>query len=104
MPLTDKDAIEISSVNYTFLQSEVYKNSGIVLDETKRYLLEARLMPIVQRENLKTINDLCALMRATTRSPIVKDVTEAMTTNETLFFRDTMPFNALRESLLPALM
>lgn len=94
---------EISNDNYTFLQREVYKNSGIVLDETKQYLLEARLIPIVRRENLQTINDLCALMRATNRSAIIKEVTEAMTTNETLFFRDSAPFDALRQTVLPAL-
>jgi chemotaxis protein methyltransferase CheR len=104
MKLAGTGGIEISSANYSFLQSEVYKNSGIVLDETKHYLLEARLMPIVQRENLKTINDLCALMRATTRSSLLKDVTEAMTTNETLFFRDNAPFQVMREKLLPELM
>ena len=104
MAVEQKESVNISNENYTFLQREVYKTSGIVLDETKRYLLEARLLPIARRENLRTINDLCALMRATTRPTLARDVTEAMTTNETLFFRDALPFKALREKLLPALM
>lgn len=94
---------EISGENYAYLQSEIYRSSGIVLDESKRYLLEARLTPIVRRENLKTINDLCALARATTRPGIAQEITEAMTTNETFFFRDLIPFKILRETILPAL-
>ncbi len=94
---------EITQENYSFLQQHVHRTSGIVLDENKHYLLEARLIPIVRKENLKTINDLCALIRATTSGRLSQDVVEAMTTNETLFFRDIVPFNALRSSLLPPL-
>ena len=103
MPLPVQDPKEISTENYAFLQQYVYRTSGIVLDESKRYLLEARLMPIVRKENLKTINDLCALMKATNRSQITQEIMEAMTTNETLFFRDALPFKILREKLLPPL-
>jgi chemotaxis protein methyltransferase CheR len=85
---------EISRENYGFLQQYVYRTSGIVLDENKHYLLEARLVPIVRRENLKTINDLCALIRATSGGRVSQEVVEAMTTNETLFFRDAIPFKA----------
>ena len=94
---------DITQENYTFLQHHVYKTSGIVLDENKHYLLEARLIPIVRRENLKTINDLCALIRATNSGRVSQDVVEAMTTNETLFFRDIVPFKVLCTSLLPPL-
>jgi chemotaxis protein methyltransferase CheR len=100
---TVTDAGEISKDNYNFLQQYVYKTSGIVLDENKHYLLEARLVPIVRKENLRTINDLCALIRATTAGRVSKEVVEAMTTNETLFFRDAIPFKALRNILLPPL-
>src|ERR1700722_11299558 len=101
--MTTANAGEISKENYNFLQEHVYRTSGIVLDEKKHYLLEARLIPIVRKENLKTINDLCALIRATNVGRISQDVVEAMTTNETLFFRDVAPFNMLRNTLLPAL-
>jgi len=97
------DAGEISRENYGFLQQYVYRTSGIVLDENKHYLLEARLVPIVRKENLKTINDLCALIRATSGGRVSQEVVEAMTTNETLFFRDAIPFKVLRNSLLPPL-
>jgi len=94
---------EITQENYHFLQQHVYRTSGIVLDDNKHYLLEARLIPLVRKENLKTINDLCALIRATSSGRVSKDVVEAMTTNETLFFRDIVPFKVLRSSLLPPL-
>jgi chemotaxis protein methyltransferase CheR len=97
------EAGEISRDNYAFLQQYVYRTSGIVLDENKHYLLEARLAPIIRKENLKTINDLCALIRATSGSRVSQEVVEAMTTNETLFFRDAIPFKVLRNSLLPPL-
>lgn len=98
-----QETSEISAENYTYLQQQVYRSSGIVLDESKRYLLETRLMPIVRRENLKTINDLCALLRATSKPKINQEIMEAMTTNETFFFRDMVPFKILKEKILPAL-
>ena len=97
------DTGDISKENYSFLQQHVYKTCGIVLDENKQYLLEARLLPIVRKENLRSINDLCALIRATNAGRVSQEVVEAMTTNETLFFRDAIPFKVMRENLIPAL-
>jgi chemotaxis protein methyltransferase CheR len=94
---------DISNDNYTFLQQHVYRESGIVLDNSKQYLLEARLSPIARREGLTTVNDLCNLMRAVARDDLRREVVEAMTTNETLFFRDLTPFEALKNSLIPVL-
>jgi chemotaxis protein methyltransferase CheR len=91
----------ISAENYAFLQSQIYKESGIVLDETKHYLIESRLLPIVQKERLATLNDLCALLRAVDGIQLRRQVVEAMTTNETLFFRDTVLFDALHKHVLP---
>jgi chemotaxis protein methyltransferase CheR len=104
MTMLAKDAGDITRENYNFLQQHVYRTSGIVLDENKHYLVEARLIPIVRKENLKTINDLCALIRATSSGRVSQDVVEAMTTNETLFFRDVLPFKVLRSTLLPPLL
>jgi chemotaxis protein methyltransferase CheR len=92
---------DISNDNYTFLQQHVYRESGIVLDATKQYLLEARLTPIARRAGVETVNDLCNLMRSLQRADLRKDVVEAMTTNETLFFRDLAPFEALKNKVLP---
>jgi chemotaxis protein methyltransferase CheR len=93
----------ITAENYAFLQSQVYRDSGIVLDETKLYLIESRLMPIVQKQKLQSLNDLCALLRAVDGSALRQQVVEAMTTNETLFFRDVAAFDALQKIILPEL-
>ena len=94
---------EVCPENYRFLQDYVYRESGIVLDGDKRYLIEARLLPIVQRRNLGSLNDLCNLLRATSDAPLQRQVVEAMTTNETFFFRDLAQFDVLRSVVLPEL-
>ena len=91
----------ISPENYAYLQTYIYRESGIVLDNTKHYLIESRLAPLVQRERLSTLNDLCALMRGVEGTRLRRDVVEAMTTNETLFFRDSVLFDAITKSVLP---
>ena len=98
-----KSIPEIFSENYLFLQQHVYSQSGIVLEENKHYLFESRLAPIVRRLGLDSINDLCALIRATSEPAVGRQVVEAMTTNETYFFRDPAHYEAIRTVLLPRL-
>jgi chemotaxis protein methyltransferase CheR len=93
----------IHSDNYRFLQEHVYTESGIVLEEDKHYLFENRLTPIVRQLGLGSINDLCALLQATRQEEISRRVVEAMTTNETYFFRDPAQYDAIRTVLLPKL-
>ncbi len=94
---------EIYSENYRFLQEHVYLQSGIVLEGDKHYLFESRLAPIVRQLGLGSINDLCALLRATREIEVGRHVVEAMTTNETYFFRDPAHYDAIRSVLLPKL-
>ena len=94
---------EMHPDTYRYLQDYVYRESGIVLDGDKQYLLEARLMPIVRQRQLGSLDDLCALLRATTDAPLKQQVVEAMTTNETFFFRDTAQYDALKSVVLPEL-
>jgi chemotaxis protein methyltransferase CheR len=93
----------ITPDNYTFLQQYIYRESGIVLEPGKQSLLDVRLSPIVKSARLQTINDLCALLKATAPTPYKRAVVEAMTTHETLFFRDNSAFEALRTCILPNL-
>lgn len=93
-------ATPLNPESYRFLQDYVYRESGIVLDGDKHYLLEARLMPIVHHRNLESLNDLCALLRATSDAPLKQQVVEAMTTNETFFFRDAAQYDALKSVVL----
>ena len=76
---------------------------GIVLENDKHYLFESRLAPIVRQLGLGSINDLCALLRATREIEVGRHVVEAMTTNETYFFRDPAHYDAIRSVLLPKL-
>ena len=93
----------ITAENYAFLQQYIYRESGIVLEENKQYLLDARLTPILKNAQLGTINDLCALLKATSPEPLKRAVVEAITTHETLFFRDAAAFEALKSTILPQL-
>ena len=94
----------ISEENYGFLQRHVYNASGIVLDASKHYLIDSRLTPIVRLERLSSLDDLCQQIRGNTSSLLARRVVEAMTTNETLFFRDVATFDALRKQVIPRLL
>jgi len=96
-------ASPIHAENYRFLKDYIYRESGIVLDDDKHYLLEARLLPIVQQSHLASLDALCAALRSNGDPPLQKKVVEAMTTHETLFFRDIAPFDALKAEILPPL-
>src|SRR5579871_1862507 len=93
----------INPNNYKFLQEHVYSHSGIVLEEDKHYLFECRLAPIVRQLGLESIDDLCALIQLSRHPEVSHHVVEAMTTNETYFFRDPSQYDAIRTVLLPRL-
>jgi len=93
----------IHTDNYRFLREHVYARTGIVLDEGKHYLFETRLLPIVRELGLASINDLCFLLRKSGATEVSRQVAEAMTTNETYFFRDPCQYEAIRTILLPRL-
>jgi len=94
----------ISEENYNFLQRHVYDASGIVLDASKLYLIESRLTPLARTESIKSLDELCLQIRANSKSLLSRRVVEAMTTNETLFFRDVATFDALRKKVIPRLL
>jgi len=75
--------------------------SGLVLGPDKIYLAETRLAPLLKREGLRDLAALAEKLRPD--SQLERDVVDAMTTNESLFFRDTKPFDALRLRILPRL-
>jgi chemotaxis protein methyltransferase CheR len=99
----EKSTLQIGPENYKFLQNYVYAEAGIVLGADKHYLFEARLDPIVRQLRLASINDLCTLIRTCRDLPASRQVVEAMTTNETYFFRDPGHYDAIRHVLLPRL-
>ena len=87
--------------NYAFLQRYIYDESGIVIDADKQYLLESRLLPIMREHEIESLNDLAKLLRTSPSVQLGGLVVEAMTTNETLFFRDPVLFESLRDEVLP---
>jgi len=94
---------EIHADNYRFLQEHVYAQAGIVLEHDKHYLFETRLAPIVRQLGLGSINELCAVLRSSRETDVGRRVVEAMTTNETYFFRDPAQYDAIKTVLLPRL-
>jgi chemotaxis protein methyltransferase CheR len=102
MPVLTSTA-ELHADNYQFLQRHVYVETGIVLEEDKHYLFECRLVPIVRRLGLKTIDDLCGLLQGSQSGDVSRQVVEAMTTNENLFFPRPRPIRCNSSLLLPRL-
>jgi chemotaxis protein methyltransferase CheR len=95
--------MQILPENYRFLQEHVHAQVGIVLEDDKHYLFESRLAPILKQHGLGSINDLCVLLRNKRDVALGHQVGEAMTTNETYFFRDPAQYEAIRSVLLPKL-
>jgi chemotaxis protein methyltransferase CheR len=81
-----------ASPTLNWLASLVCQRSGVVIGADRDYLLETRLQPLIQREGLADLAALVERMRHPAAETLVMAVVEAMTTNETLFFRDTKPF------------
>jgi len=94
---------EILPENYRFLQAHIYSQVGIVLEDNKHYLFESRLAPIVKQFSLGSINALCDVLHTRRNPEIGQQVVEAMTTNETYFFRDPGQYEAIKTVLLPRL-
>ncbi|WP_425400554.1 CheR family methyltransferase [Aeoliella sp.] len=76
---------------------------GVYLDETKGYLIESRLAPIVKRLECRDYAELVQRAKGVAGSDVRSEIVDAITTHETLFFRDESPFNALRYKILPDL-
>ena len=91
----------ISADDYKFLQTLLHQQSGLSLGPGKEYLIESRLTPVAATLGYGPLNVLIAYLRKGVAPAVVKSVCDAMTTNETLFFRDTTPFKHFREVLLP---
>lgn len=89
--------------DFTWLSDFVRKRSAIVLDAGKEYLAETRLSQVVQKEGIESVSSLVRSLRKGDSRQLEGAVIEAMTTNETSFFRDLKPFEILRTEVLPTL-
>ena len=94
----------MTPLDYEFLRKLLKERSGLDLSSDKQYLVESRLVPLARKAGLPGISELAQKMKAGGAEPLVAEVVEAMTTNETFFFRDKMPFDHLKDTMLPAIL
>lgn len=90
--------------DFHYISKLVRDHAAIVIEPGKEYLIESRLQPLVRERGHGSIADLVADLQRAPHAPLRDEVVEAMTTNETSFFRDSAPFQALSEHVLPELM
>ncbi len=88
--------------DYDYLRRLLKERSGLVLSADKQYLVESRLAPVARRAGLTGVAELVGKLRRADERMVV-DVVEAMTTNESFFFRDKIPFEHFRDTIMPAL-
>ena len=93
----------MTPLDYEYLRKILKERSGLDLAADKQYLVESRLVPLARKAGLPGIGDLVQKMKGGAEA-LTADVVEAMTTNETFFFRDKVPFDHLRETMIPALL
>ena len=93
----------MTPLDYEYLRKLLKERSGLDLSTDKQYLVESRLVPLARRVGVTGIPELVQKIKSGGADVLTTEVVEAMTTNETFFFRDKIPFDYLRE-ILPALM
>ncbi|HWP25575.1 MAG TPA: protein-glutamate O-methyltransferase CheR [Xanthobacteraceae bacterium] len=90
--------------DYDYLRNLVKVRSGLVLGADKHYLLESRLLPVARKAGLMDLAALVQKLKSPDAEPLALQVVEAMMTNETFFFRDRIPFEQFRDTIMPALL
>ena len=96
--------MESSSVSYDVIRELVLARSGIVLSAGKDYLIESRMRPLIKAGEAESLGELVDRLRKNPRDSIVEKVVDALTTNETSFYRDSSPFDCMREKLIPEIL
>jgi chemotaxis protein methyltransferase CheR len=89
--------------DFEFLRGLLHRQSAITLDDGKEYLAQTRLLTLARKEGLDSVSELITRLRVDRGHALTGKVVEAMTTNETSFFRDFHPFETLRSVVLPDL-
>jgi chemotaxis protein methyltransferase CheR len=92
-----------TSADYGYLRELVFGLSQNVLDPSRDYLFETRLSRLLRNQGMTRVGDLVTHLRAQRNPALERAVADAMTINETSFFRDVRPFDLLRTELLPRL-
>jgi len=94
----------VNDADFRILADIFKERSGLVLAENKIYLLESRLIPVAKKHGIDGLQGLVEVIKGSPSELLLFDMTEAMTTNESFFFRDNTPFDTFRDHTLPALL
>lgn len=94
----------LSKTDFEFVRDLMLKSAAIVLETGKEYLVESRLAPLAHQEGFASLAELIDQLRKQPFNGLHWKIIEAMTTNETSFFRDVHPFEALKRAILPELL
>src|SRR5258705_7368256 len=94
----------VTPLDYDYFRKLLRERSGLVLSADKQYLVESRLLPLARRAGLTGLSELVQKLKGPNAEAQIGEVVEAMTTNESFFFRDKMPFEHFRDTIIPNLM
>jgi chemotaxis protein methyltransferase CheR len=89
--------------DFAFLRKLLKERSGLVLPAEKQYLAESRLLPLARKHGMSTLGELVQRLKTPHSAALTAQVVESMTTNETYFYRDKLPFDHFRDTIMPAL-
>lgn len=93
----------ISESDFDFVRDLIYRESAIAIDQDMKYLVESRLTSLARKTSFDSIAELVAAIRTQRSRQVIDQVVDAMTTNETSFFRDSHPFDTLCKEVLPTI-
>ncbi len=91
----------MNAEEFNFISLLLKKRSGLAIDTDKTYLLESRLLPIARQCGVQDLSEFVQLLKTKPAENVIAEVVDAMTTNESMFFRDKKPFDQLRQIILP---
>lgn len=94
---------QVATADYGYLRQMIYEVSQNVLDPSRDYLFDTRLTKVLRNQGMSHLGELVQHLRARKNTALEREVAEAMTINETSFFRDLRPFDLLRQELLPTI-
>jgi chemotaxis protein methyltransferase CheR len=94
----------VTPQDFDYLRTMLRERSGLMLSGEKQYLAESRLLPVARKHGLAGLTELVAKLKSAGAGLLGVDVVEAMTTNESFFFRDKVPFEHFRATIMPALL
>jgi chemotaxis protein methyltransferase CheR len=95
--------MSLSRASFDYVRAILRERSAQALEDDKGYLVETRLLPVARRHGFPSVEKLLLHLQGRRNEKLLDELVEAMTINETFFFRDTLPFEVLRQTVLPEL-